>query len=121
MTLTEMARMGGRARAERHSKAEIRRWGKQGGRPARLEPRALSRLARMLAQGKSQAECAAEVGVSTRTVGRAVARMRLTSDADAIPAQNRGAGRVRNPDSLRLGLSGITLGARAEVALGVGL
>ena|SRR2546422_741798 len=76
MTIAEMARMGGRARAERHSKAEIRRWGKQGGRPARLDPRAVSRLARMLAQGGSQAECAAELGVSTRTVGRAVTRMR---------------------------------------------
>ena len=77
MTLTEMARMGGRARAERHSKAEIRRWGKQGGRPARLEPRALSRLARMLAQGKSQAECARVFSVSVRTIGRAVSQMRI--------------------------------------------
>jgi hypothetical protein len=76
MTVTEMARIGGRARAERHSKAEIRRWGKQGGRPARLGARALSRLARMLAQGKSQAECARVFGVSVRTIGRAVARTR---------------------------------------------
>jgi DNA-binding CsgD family transcriptional regulator len=30
----------------------------------------------MLAAGKSQAECASELGVSIRTIGRAVARMR---------------------------------------------
>jgi len=74
MTVTEMARMGGRARAERHSKAEIRRWGRQGGRPSKLDRKTLARLERLLAAGKSQAECARLLGVSVRTVGRAVAR-----------------------------------------------
>ena len=76
MTVTELARMGGRARAERHSKAEIRRWGKQGGRPAKLDHKALARLERLLAAGKSQAECAASLGVSVRSIGRAVAGLR---------------------------------------------
>ena len=76
MTIAEMARLGGRARAERHSKAEIRRWGRQGGRPSKLDRKALARLARLLAAGKSQGECAAELGVSIRTVARAVATMR---------------------------------------------
>jgi hypothetical protein len=33
MTVVEMASMGGLARAKAHSKAELRAWGKQGGRP----------------------------------------------------------------------------------------
>ena len=74
MTVTELARMGGRARAERHSKAEIRRWGRLGGRPSKLDRKALARLQTLLGQGKSQAECARLLGVSVRTVGRAVAR-----------------------------------------------
>jgi hypothetical protein len=73
MTLAEMARMGGIARAKAHSKAELRAWGKQGGRPGKLDPKALTRLEAMLRGGKSQAECAWILGVSVRTVGRAVA------------------------------------------------
>jgi len=76
MTVNEMARMGGVARAKVHSKAELRKWGTRGGRPARLGGKAVARLMRMLAQGRSQAECARVFGVSVRTIGRAVARMR---------------------------------------------
>jgi hypothetical protein len=76
MTVAEMARMGGLARAKAHSKAEIRAWGKQGGRPPVLDPRGVSRLKKMLAEGKSQAECATTFGVSVRTIGRVVARMK---------------------------------------------
>jgi hypothetical protein len=67
--------MGGVARAKAHSKGERKR-GKRGGRPARLGRRAVSRLMRLLAEGKSQAECARVLGVSVRTIGRAVARTR---------------------------------------------
>jgi len=49
--------------------------GKQGGRPGKLDRKAHARLERMLAAGKSQAECANLLGVSDRTVGRAVASM----------------------------------------------
>jgi len=76
MTVAEMARMGGIARANAHSKAEIRTRAKRGGRPAKLDRKARARLRKFLASGKSQTECAAMLGVSPRTVGRAVARMR---------------------------------------------
>ena len=74
MTVTEMARMGGIARAKAHTKPEIQAWGRQGGRPGKLDRKALARLRKLLATGKSQAECAAVLGVSLRTVGRLVAR-----------------------------------------------
>jgi hypothetical protein len=38
--------------------------------------RAIARLRKLLASGKSQAECARLLGVSTRTVGRVVAEMK---------------------------------------------
>jgi len=76
MTVTEMARMGGIARAKAHSKAQLRKWGKEGGRPVSLNRKALARLEALLHREKSQAECAAELGVSIRTIGRAVARIR---------------------------------------------
>ena len=76
MTVAEMARMGGLARAKAHSKAELRAWGRQGGRPGKLDRKALARLRKLLASGKSQTECAAILGVSVRTIGRAVAWMR---------------------------------------------
>jgi len=68
--------MGGIARAKAHSKAEIRAWGKQGGRPASLDGKALAQLRGFLKAGKSQAECATVLGVSVRTIGRVVARMK---------------------------------------------
>jgi hypothetical protein len=76
MTVTEMARMGGIARAKAHTKAELRAWGRQGGRPGKLDRKARARLKKLLASGKSQVECATMLGVSVRTVGRLVARMR---------------------------------------------
>ena len=79
LTVREMARMGGAARAKAHSKAEIRAWGKRGGRPVKLDHKALSRLRRLLVGGKSQAECARIFGLSVRTIGRLVARMKAES------------------------------------------
>jgi hypothetical protein len=76
MTVTEMARMGGLARAQAYSKAQIRAWGTQGGRPGKLDRKALARLERMLAAGRSQGECALLFGVSIRTIGRAVAGLK---------------------------------------------
>jgi hypothetical protein len=76
MTVAEMARMGGIARAKEHTKAEIRAWGRLGGRPRKLDRKSRARLRKLLASGKSQAECATILGVSVRTVGRVVARMR---------------------------------------------
>ena len=62
MTVAEMARMGGIARAKARSKAELRAWGKRGGRPGKLDRKASARLRKLLARGKSQAECAAMLG-----------------------------------------------------------
>ena len=76
MTVAEMARMGGIARAKAHSKAEIRAWGKQGGRPPRLTSAARQRILEHLANGWSHARIAAKFGVSLRTIGRLVARER---------------------------------------------
>jgi hypothetical protein len=76
MTVAEMASMGGRARAARYTRQRLREFAKNAGRPVKLDGRARRRLGQLLAAGRSQAECAAELGVPTRTVGRAVARMR---------------------------------------------
>src|SRR5438477_899307 len=76
VTVAEMASMGGRARAAKYSHEEISEFAKDAGRPAKLDGRARRRLRQLLAAGRSQAECATELGVSPRTVGRAVARMR---------------------------------------------
>ena len=76
MTVAEMARMGGLARAKAYSKAQLRAWGEEGGRPVALDRKALARLEALLSRGKSEAECAKILGVSVRTVGRAVATLR---------------------------------------------
>jgi hypothetical protein len=87
MTVAEMARMGGLARAKAHSKAELRAWGKQGGRPGSFDGKAIARLRKLLEAGKGQAECATIFGVSVRTVGRVVARAKR--GADQKPLENR--------------------------------
>ena len=79
MTVAEMARMGGLARAKAHSKAQLRKWGKEGGRPMSLDAKALARLEALLHRGKSQIECAKVFDVSVRTIGRAVAQIRAES------------------------------------------
>jgi hypothetical protein len=76
MTVAEMAHMGGIARAKAHSKAQLRKWGKEGGRPVSLDKKALAQLEALLHRGKSQAECAKVFGVSVRTIGRIVAQMK---------------------------------------------
>lgn len=55
-------------------KSQLRAWGEQGRRPAKLDRKRFARLKQLLAAGKTQAECAAELGVSVRTIGRAVSR-----------------------------------------------
>jgi hypothetical protein len=54
----------------------MRAWGRQNEWPGKLDRKALGRLRKLLPNGKSQAECAAILGVSLQTVGRVVARMR---------------------------------------------
>lgn len=76
MTVTEFARMGGLARAKAHSKKQIREWGRRGGRPPKFTAPELGKLRKWLAAGKTQAQCAEALGVSTRTAGRAVQKLR---------------------------------------------
>jgi DNA invertase Pin-like site-specific DNA recombinase len=75
ITASEMGKRGGTTRAKRYSKDQLRKWGKLGGRPAKLDRRAVARLRKLLASGTSQAESARLLDVSTRTVGRVIARM----------------------------------------------
>lgn len=84
MTVAEMARMGGLARAKQYSKARLRAWGKRGGRPPVLDGKAQTRLVRMLRKGKTQGQCAAALGVSLRTIGRVVASINAGTDATAL-------------------------------------
>jgi hypothetical protein len=73
-TVEEMARMGGLSRARKYSKNQLRDWAKLGGRPPALTD--LKRLKDLLRQGKSHQECAQILGISGRTVGRAVAKLK---------------------------------------------
>jgi hypothetical protein len=75
MTVTEMARKGGVATAKAQSKAELRKWAR--GRPADCAGWEGARTAAEAAGRRvSQAECASVLGVSVRTVSRAVAQMK---------------------------------------------
>jgi DNA invertase Pin-like site-specific DNA recombinase len=74
LTVREMASMGGRARCEKYGKRQLKAWAKLGGRKPKLADREWARLFAMLKEGKTQAECAREFRISTRTIGRAVAR-----------------------------------------------
>jgi hypothetical protein len=80
MTVAEMARMGGLARAKAHNKAQLRKWGKEGGRPVSLDRKALARLEALLRKGKSRTECAKALSVSVRTIGRVVARIKASDN-----------------------------------------
>ena len=72
-TASEMGRKGGSIRAERFSKRQIAAWGKLGGRPPALDAKALAKLKGLLSKGRTQAECAKVLGVSTRTISRTLA------------------------------------------------
>jgi len=75
MTVTEMARMGGLARAKGYSKAQIRAWGKRGGRPRALTAKQARHITEWTRQGIGQETIALRLGVSVRTVGRYLSRL----------------------------------------------
>jgi transposase len=77
LTVRELARMGGRARAKAYSKAQLRAWGKQGGRPPALSPKQIQRIAEWTHQEIGQEIIAQRLGVSVRTVGRHLHRLRF--------------------------------------------
>jgi len=79
ITANEMGRRGGTTRAKRYSRAQIRAWGKLGGRPPKLDSAALAKLRSMLRRGDSKAEAAKGFGISVRTLDRYLARPKNTS------------------------------------------
>lgn len=76
LTVRAMASMGGVARARKYSKRQLREWAKLAGRKPKLSEKEWTCLFAMLSAGKTQEECARKFGISTRTIGRAVARQR---------------------------------------------
>ena len=72
MTVAETARLAGQARAAKYTRKQLREFARGAGWPAKLDKAALSRLRALLRSGKTQRECAELLGVSVRTVGRAV-------------------------------------------------
>ena len=84
LTVREMASMGGRARAKAYSKAQLRTWGKQGGRPHKLTGKSLEHLREMLAAGETHSEISKRLAVSLRTIGRAVSRTKAGNAANTL-------------------------------------
>jgi len=74
LTVREMASMGGRARSAKYRKEQLTAWAKLGGRKPKLTKKDWTRLFATLEAGKTQADCARDFGISTRTIGRALAR-----------------------------------------------
>ena len=85
ITASEMGKKGGTTRAKRYSRAQIRAWGRLGGRPQKLARAALARLRSMLRRGYSKAEAAQRLGISVRTLDRYLARVRQVSDRPLKP------------------------------------
>ena len=75
ITANEMGRRGGTTRAKRYSKAQIRAWGKLGGRPYKLDKSALRKLRRMLRESVPKGEIARKLRISTRTLSRYIRTM----------------------------------------------
>ncbi len=70
ITAAEMGRRGGTTRAKRYGKAQIRAWGKLGGRPRKLDTVAAAKLRRMLRKGLPKGEIAKKLGICVRTLDR---------------------------------------------------
>ena len=71
------ARQGGKARAERHTPGELRAFAKNAGRkPWKLTPARGRSILTHLAKGWTHPRIAAKFGVSLRTIGRVVARQK---------------------------------------------
>jgi hypothetical protein len=75
ITANEMGRRGGTSRAKQYGKAQIRAWGKLGGRPPKLDKATMGKLRGMLREEIPKGEIARRLGISTRTVTRYVDRI----------------------------------------------
>jgi DNA-binding NarL/FixJ family response regulator len=70
------AALGGKARAERHTPEELRAFAENAGRRPKLSPGEERRVLALLAKGWTYHRVAAKFGVSLRTVGRIVTKHR---------------------------------------------
>jgi len=70
MTVAEMASMGGRARARKYTREQLRDFAKNAGRPPILDKKAIRRLRKWGAAAVPASEIARRLNVSTRTVSR---------------------------------------------------
>jgi hypothetical protein len=75
ITANEMGRRGGTTRAKRYSRAQIRAWGRQGGRPPKLDRAATRKLRGMLREEVPKGEIARKLGISARTITRYVGKI----------------------------------------------
>ena len=69
-----MGRKGGKTRAAKYSKRELRAFAKDAGRKPKLDDREWAAVFAMLKAGKTRVECGRDFGISTRTIGRAIAK-----------------------------------------------
>jgi DNA-binding NarL/FixJ family response regulator len=77
MTVIEMARLGGLARAKAYTKAQLRAFAKNAGRkPWKLTPTRERSILAHVAKGWTHPRIAAKFQVSLRTIGRVVARQK---------------------------------------------
>lgn len=76
MTVAEMASKGGRARARKYSRDQLRDFAKNAGRRPKLSPGEERRILALVDRGWTHPDVAAKFGISPRTVGRIVARNR---------------------------------------------
>jgi hypothetical protein len=76
LTQREMASMGAKALRKKYSKRQLKAWAAMGGRPFKLSEKDRTRLLEMLKGGKTQEACGREFGVSSRTIGRMLARLK---------------------------------------------
>lgn len=118
LTITEFARMGGKARAAKTTARQRQRWSAKGGKeraarhtpeelrafaatggrqPWKLTPAVQRRILEMLNQGRKHQEIADKFDVSLRAIGRLVARQR---QKEIPPAKKVAARRIgKNNDT----------------------
>jgi hypothetical protein len=76
LTVRETASRRGRATPKLYIERQRQAWRSMGGRPPKLTEQDWARLFYMLRAGKTQADCAREFKITTRTIGRALVKAR---------------------------------------------
>ena len=76
-TLSKIAAKGGKARAAKYTTAELRAFAENAGRrPWKITPKVRERILAMIAKGRNHQEIADRFGITLRSIGRVVARNR---------------------------------------------